>query len=156
VAGKSSSIVTKEKEAPMSPTTYLFFKGNCAEAMKTYERVLGGSLRLMTYGETPGGQLPPDTPAEWIMHSHLGLPGGGAIMGADDCSNGAYQGMHGFGITLTYPTADETKRVFDALSDGGKVIQPLTKTFFSESFGMLVDRFGVMWLIMVEGQAPSA
>jgi len=105
---------------PMEP--YLFFDGNCAEAMRFYERTLGGKLEAMlTHAESPAAAQSP--------------PGN---------ANG---GMKGFFLSLVYGTVDEAKRVFDTLANGGKVNMPMDKTFWVESFGMVVDRFGTPWMV---------
>jgi PhnB protein len=126
--------------------SYLFFDGNCAEAMRFYERALGGKLEvLMTHAQSPiAAQTPPES-KDRIMHASLDL--GDRKLMASDAMPGHYQGMKGFSLSLTYPTADEAKRVFDALAQGGKVSMPLDKTFWAEAFGMLVDRFGTPWMV---------
>jgi PhnB protein len=75
---------------------------------------------------------------------------GPRLMASDDMPGRPYQGMHGFSISLSYPTAAEGKRMFDALAAGGQVNMPYQKTFWAEGFGMLVDRFGVPWMISAE------
>ena len=126
--------------------SYLFFDGNCAEAMRFYERVLDGKLEvLMTHAQSPiAAQTPPGS-ANRIMHASLNL--GDRRLMASDAMPGHYQGMKGFSLSLSYPTAAEAKRVFDALAEGGKVTMPLDKTFCAESLGMLVDRFGTPWMV---------
>ena len=132
--------------------TYLIFDGNCAEAMRFYERTLGGKLEaLMTHAQSPiAAQTPPGS-ADRIMHASLNL--GDRRLMASDAMPGHYQGMRGFSLSLSYPTAAEAKRVFDALAEGSKVTMPLDKTFWAEAFGMLVDRFGTPW--MVNGNLAS-
>ena len=125
---------------------YLSFNGNCAEAMRFYERTLGGRLQMMTHAESPiAEQLPPQN-ADRIMHARLEFDSG-VLMASDDMPSNSYTGMHGFAVSVIYPTAAEAKRVFDALAKGGKVFMPLDKAFWSEAFGMLVDRFGTPWMI---------
>jgi PhnB protein len=127
---------------------YLFFDGNCAEAMRFYERTLGGKLEMMTHAQSPiAGQTPPGS-ADRIMHARLDLDGR-SLMASDSMAGQPYAGMKGFSLSLTYPTAAEAKRIFDALAEGGNVTMPLQKTFWAEAFGMLVDRFGTSWMINV-------
>ena len=134
----------------MPVSTYLFFNGNCAEAMRFYERTLGGKLEtFMTYGESPDGQLPPNTRPDQVMHAHLVI-GKGEIMASDDMSGAPYKGMNGFAISLSYPTVAETTRVFHALADGGQIVMPFGKTFWAEAFGMVTDRFGTPWMVGTE------
>ena len=126
--------------------SYLFFDGNCAEAMRFYERALGGKLEvLMTHAQSPIAVQTPPGSADRIMHASLDL--GDRKLMASDAMPGHYQGMKGFSLSLTYPTVAEAKRVFEALAEGGKVTMPLDKTFWAEAFGMLVDRFGTPWMV---------
>jgi PhnB protein len=127
--------------------TYLVFDGNCAEAMRFYERTLGGKLEvMMTHAESPmAGQTPPGSENR-IMHARLNIDGR-ALMASDAMVGRPYEGKKGFSLSLTYPTVDEAKHVFGALSQGGKVTMPLEKTFWAEAFGMLVDRFGTAWMV---------
>ena len=125
---------------------YLFFDGTCADAMRFYERTLGGKLEMMTHADSPmAGQTPPGS-AGRIMHARLGLDGG-ALMASDSMAGQPYGGMKGFSLSLVYPNVADAKRVFDALADGGRVTMPLQKTFWAETFGMLVDRFGTPWMV---------
>ncbi len=128
---------------------YLGFDGNCAEAMRFYERVLGGKLEvLMTCGESPmRDQVPPGNENR-VMHARLVIDQ--AVLMAGDSMIGRgepYQGMKGFSMTLSYPDPQEAAKVFEALGVGGKVTMPLTKTFWAETFGMLTDRFGTPWIV---------
>jgi PhnB protein len=133
---------------------YLTFAGNCAEAMRTYEKILGGKLTLMKMGDSPmaAPNAPPEA-RERIMHARLELDGR-SLMASDTMPDMTYDGMHGVSISLAFADVAQAKKVFDALADGGKVIMPLQKTFWVESFGMLVDRFGTHW--MVNGGTPAA
>ena len=131
-------------------SAYLFFDGNCAEAMRFYERTLGGKLTLMTHAEAPGGAQAPPGNTDRIMHARLALDGG-ALMASDEMEGHSYAGMKEFKLSLTYPTAAEAQRVFDALAEGGQVDLPFQKTFWAEGFGMLVDRFGTPWMVGVGG-----
>jgi PhnB protein len=125
---------------------YVFFNGNCAEAMRFYERTLGGKLDMMTHAQSPiADQVPPGS-ADRIMHARLTIDGRN-LMASDSMVGQPYGGMKGFSLALAYPTAAEAKRVFDALADGGQVTMPLQKTFWAEAFGMLTDRFGTPWMI---------
>ena len=128
---------------------YLVFNGNCADAMRFYEKTLGGKLELMTHAQSPMADKAPPGSAERIMHARLDL-GGRALMASDTMAGQPYEGMHGFSLSLSYPTAADAKKIFDALAQGGKVQMPLEKTFWTEAFGMLVDRFGTPWMLNVE------
>jgi PhnB protein len=126
--------------------TYLTFDGNCAEAMRFYERILGGKLDLMTHAQSPVADQTPPGSADRIMHARLTFDGG-MLMASDSMADHPYNGMKGFSLSLIYPTPAEAQRIFDALSEGGRVTMPVQKTFWSEAFGMLVDRFGTPWMV---------
>jgi PhnB protein len=127
--------------------SYLFFNGNCAEAMRFYERTFDGKIdMMMTYGQAPDPQQCPAGSQDRIMHAHLTVDGR-TLMASDTPKGQENTGMSGFALSMNYPTVERAKRVFDALADGGKVMMPLGKTFWSETFGMLTDRFGVGWMV---------
>lgn len=129
------------------PESYIFFDGNCADAMRFYERTLGGKIEMMLTGaESPeAANLPPGS-ANQIMHASLSLPGGGRLMASDSMGQ-PYEGMKGFALSLNYPDVAQARRIFDALADGGSVTMPLDKTFWAEAFGMLTDRYGTPWMV---------
>jgi PhnB protein len=126
---------------------YLGFDGTCAAAMRFYERALGGKIEMMmTNAQSPmADQMPPGS-GERIMHARLALDNG-VLMAGDTPPGRPYEGMKGFSLALTYPTAGEAKDVFNTLAEGGQVTMPLQKTFWAEAFGMLTDRFGTPWII---------
>ena len=129
--------------------TYLFFDGNCAEAMRFYERTLGGKLSLMTAKEAPpDAQMPPGS-GDRILHSRLEADGA-VLMASDWLAPAPFPAVGGFSVTLETPTAADAKRLFDELAAGGQVTMPFGKTFYSDGFGMLVDRFGTPWMVMSE------
>ena len=126
---------------------YLIFDGNCADAMRFYERTLGGKLEIMmTHAESPMAAQTPPGSADRILHARLVIDGR-LLMASDSMVGQPYPGMNGFSVSLMYPKAADAKRVFDALAKGGKVTMPLQKTFWVEAFGMLVDRFGTPWMV---------
>ncbi len=132
---------------------YLNFDGTCADAMRFYEKTLGGKLNLMTFKGSPmAGQVPPEA-QDRVMHARLELDGC-ALMASDTMPGMKYQGIHGVGVSLSFKDAAQAKRVFDALAEGGKVTMPLQKTFWVESFGMVTDRFGTPWMINGGAAAP--
>ena len=134
---------------------YLMFDGRCEEAYEFYRGALGAEVTmLLRFKDAP---MPPEqsmTPKDGenkIMHMQFRV--GDSIVLASD---GRCQGQPHFqGFTLTLNVADEAEanKVFAALGDGGKVQMPLAKTFFSPCFGMVADRFGVAWMIIVRPQA---
>lgn len=131
---------------------YLFFEGRCEEAMAFYTKAVGAKVEaLMRYGESPEppppGMVPPGSQNK-VMHALFRI-GDSAIMGSDgNCSGKTTFG--GFSLTLTVANEAEAKEKFAALSEGGSVTMPLGKTFFSPSFGMLTDKFGVGWMVIVQ------
>ena len=130
---------------------YLFFGGRCREAIDYYKKVLGAEVDIMmTFKESPEpmprGMLPPGW-EEKIMHTTFRI-GKSTLMGSDGM--GEAQGFSGFSLSLAVPTEAEANRAFTALSEGGKVQMPLTKTFWSPRFGMLTDRYGVGWMVSME------
>jgi len=131
--------------------TYLAFDGNCAEAFKFYEQCLGGKIAGMTrYGESPMAE---QTAPEWrdkIMHARLEV-GDQILMGADAPPK-MFNGNHGFSVSVTVTDKSEAERIFGALSEGASVRMPLQQTFWSPAFGMLVDRFGIPWMVNCEQQ----
>ena len=126
---------------------YLGFNGNCAEAMRFYERALDGKIELMMSGaDSPMAAQIPKEFAHRIMHARLALPGGGTLY-AGDAMGQTYQGIHGVSITLNYGTVAEAQKIFERLADGGKVTMAMAPTFWAKSFGMLTDKFGTPWVV---------
>ncbi len=125
---------------------HLNFNGNCEEAFRYYETALGGKIEAMLpHEETEAAQ---HVPAEWrkkIIHARLKL-GDTVLMGAD-APPGRYSEPKGFSVSLQVKTPAEAERAFHALAEKGTVQMPITKTFFSERFGMVVDRFGIPWMV---------
>lgn len=128
--------------------TYLSFDGTAGEAMRFYEKALGGKLdALFKFGDMPEAKRIPGVNAERVMHAQLSLPDGGVLMASDWIGGTPYQGMKGFTVALSYKTAEEVQGVFETLAKDGMVVFPLQPSFFAKSFGMLVDRFGTPWSI---------
>ena len=135
----------------MNVNPYLSFEGRCAEAIEFYKKALGAEVEtLMHFKDMPAGACPggvkPET-ANKVMHSQLHI-GDSMIMATD----GQCAGKANFsGISLSLRAKDDAQaaKAFNALSDGGQVTMPLGRTFFSSSFGMVTDRFGVPWMVVV-------
>ncbi len=127
---------------------YLGFDGNCADAMRFYEKALGGKLEvLMTGAESPVAAHMPKEFAHRILHARLALPGGGLLFAGDAPANVPYEGIKGVSIAVDYPTVAEAEKVFDTLAAGGQVTMPMQPAFWAKSWGMLVDRFGTPWIV---------
>jgi PhnB protein len=127
---------------------YLFFEGRCEEAIEFYRQALGAKvMMMMRFKDAPDQSQCAPGSGDKVMHATLQV--GGTFMHVSD---GRCQGkptFQGFSLSFTVPDEAESKRLFTALSDGGKVQMPLTKTFFSPAFGMVEDRFGVPWMVHV-------
>lgn len=134
----------------MKMNPYLSFKGDCEAAFKYYEQHLGGELGgIFRY---TGTELAGSVPPEWsdkIMHGSITI--GGQTLQAADVVPQQYETPQGFSLTLQIKSTADAERMFAALADGGQVRMALEKTFWAERFGMVVDRFGVPWIINCEG-----
>jgi PhnB protein len=127
---------------------YLAFDGNCADAMRFYERALEGNLEtMMSLGDSPMAAQAPKESWHRIMHARLALPGGAMLYAGDAMGQMPFQGMHGVSITLNYDTVAEAKKIFERLADGGKVSMAIAPTFWAKSFGMVTDKFGTHWIV---------
>ena len=125
---------------------HLNFNGNCKEAFRYYEEALGGKIEAMLPHE--GTEAAQHVPAEWhkkIIHARMKL-GDSVLMGAD-APPGRYTEPKGMTVSLQVKTPAEAERAFKALAEKGTVQMPITKTFFSERFGMVTDRFGSPWMV---------
>lgn len=130
---------------------YLFFEGRCEEAVEFYRRALGAEIgALMRYKESPEphqpGTLPPGSENK-VMHALIKI-GDTKVMVSDGRCSGK-PAFQGFALTITAPDVAQADRMFAALADGGQVQMALAKTFFAPRFGMVSDRFGVLWMIIV-------
>ena len=129
---------------------YLFFDGKCEEAIEFYQRALGAQINMqMRFKDSPKPPPPGCAPPapEKIMHAQIQI-GETVVMLSDGRCTGQPK-FEGFSLSLTVRTGADADRAFSALADGGQVQMPLAKTFFSARFGMVVDRFGVMWMVLV-------
>jgi PhnB protein len=122
---------------------HLTFDGRCREAFEFYARTFSGTIAtMMRYADSPM-----DVPAEWrekIIHATMHV--GGRVLAGADIVPDRYERPQGFYVVLAVPNPQP---VFDALAEGGNVLMPLQKTFWAESFGVVVDRFGIPWEITI-------
>ena len=135
----------------MKVEPYLFFDGRCDEALEFYRRTLRAEVTmLMRFKESPEphqpGMIPPGSENK-VMHASFRI-GDTTLMASDGRCLGKPT-FQGFSLSLSVPNNAEAERLFAALGDGGQVQMPLAKTFFSSRFGMVADRFGVPWMIIV-------
>jgi PhnB protein len=127
---------------------YLAFNGNCADAMRYYEKALGGKLEVLMNGaDSPMAAQIPKESAHRILHARLALPGGGMLYAGDCPESMPYEGIKGVSIAVDYPTVAQAEKVFQALADGGRVSMPMQPAFWAKSWGMLTDRFGTPWIV---------
>jgi|CXWL01.1.fsa_nt_gi PhnB protein len=135
---------------------YLFFGGRCDEALAFYKSALGAQVdMLMRFSESPSpmppGMLEPGFEKK-VMHSAFRV-GATTILASDGCGTGST--FSGFSLALQVPTEADADCAFNALADGGNVTMPLGKTFWSPRYGMLTDRFGISWMVMVPQPMPA-
>lgn len=137
-------------------TPYLFFGGRCEEAIEFYKKALGAEVEmLMRFNEspepTPPGILEKGFESK-VMHSSFRVRGI-SLMASDGCDSKS--NFDGFRLALAVPAEADAQKAFAALADGGSVQMPLVKTFWSPCYGMVTDRFGLGWMVMVPGPMPS-
>jgi PhnB protein len=138
----------------MELQAYLSFKGDCEAAFAFYEKCLGAERGPMF--RYAGSPMADQAPADWgdkIMHASVKI-GGQTLQGADVAPE-SYEEPRGFSLTLQLKRTDDAERIFDALSEGGRIVMPLERTFWAARFGVLVDRFGIQWLINCDEQGTG-
>ena len=133
----------------MTVQPYIFFDGKCEEAIEFYKSAIGAKVdMLMRFKEAPDqSQMPPNT-GDKVMHAAFKV-GDTQVLASDGHCAGK-PSFQGFGLALNAKSDVEAEKLFGALEKGGQVLQPLTKTFFASKFGMVNDRFGVMWMVIAE------
>ena len=128
---------------------YIFFDGKCEEALEFYKGAIGAKVdMMMRFKEAPDqSQMQPNT-GEKVMHAafHVGTT---QVLASDGHCAGK-PSFQGFGLALNAKNDAEAEKLFAAVGNGGQVLQPLTKTFFASKFGMVTDKFGIMWMVMAE------
>jgi len=130
----------------MQLSPHLSFNGDCEGALEFYAKCLGGKITLMM--PYKGSPVADHVPAAWchkILHSELSI--GDDRLTAADAPPGRYEKPQGFSMTLNIKGAADAERIFQALAENGTVQMPLQETFWALRFGMLVDRFGIPWMI---------
>lgn len=135
---------------------YLFFSGRCEEALEFYRSAIGAEVEfLMRYDQSPEppppGRLPPGFEHK-VMHASFRV-GETRLMASDGCDVDLT--FSGFSLYIAVATETEADRVFAALSEGGRVLMPLGKTFWSPKFGMLTDKFGIDWKVTIRAETPK-
>lgn len=135
---------------------YLLFNGQCEAAFKFYEKCLGGKIEvMMTHAGTPAEQ---QVPPEWrdkIIHARMVF--GDHMLMASDAPPGRFSKPQGFSVSVTVTDPAEADRMFSALSqNANSVTMPIQKTFWAIRFGMLVDQFGIPWMINCPPPNPAS
>lgn len=132
----------------MQVESYLYFDGRCEEAIEFYRRTLGAEVEfLMRFKESPDPAMTPPGSGDKVMHASFRI-GETRIMASDgDCKGKA--AFQGFSLALSVADDVQAERLFAALGDGGQVQMPMAETFFATRFGMVADRFGVSWMVLV-------
>jgi PhnB protein len=127
---------------------YLDFNGRCDEALEFYKKAVGAEVAmLMRWKDSPDKSMCTAENADKVMHSQFQI-GDSAIMASDGRCSGT-PNFHGIALTISAKTEAEADKLFNGLAEGGQVTMPLAKTFFSPKFGMVADKFGVGWMVLV-------
>ncbi|MDI1271978.1 VOC family protein [Polaromonas sp.] len=147
----------------MQVQPYIFFEGRCEEALTFYKKALNAEVTaMMRFSEMPttpdnadptGCASGPTPPPDSIMHASFKV-GQTEVMASDGMSQGKAE-FKGISLSLSPATEANARKIFAALSEGGQVQMPLAKTFFSPCFGMVADKFGVSWMVVVPGEMPA-
>jgi PhnB protein len=150
-------MTTAAQSAASAIRPYLFFDGRCEEAIEFYKSALGAeALMLMRFRENPDpqpGMIPPGS-EDKIMHACLKIRGAELLLSDGMCGGNPKFG--GVSISLSVPSPAEAQKAFSALAEAGEVQMPLAPTFFSPSFGMVVDKFGVSWMVYTLPEGGAA
>ena len=140
----------------MNVQNYLTFDGRCEEAIEFYKRALGAEVQmLLRFKDAPEEQQCTISPGRENKVMHACLRIGDTSVMASDGRNRGEPNFQGFSLAINVADAAEADKVFAALRDGGTVTMPLAKTFFSPRFGMVDDRFGVHWMVVVATEEAS-
>ena len=138
----------------MEINPYLSFRGDCEAAFALYERCLGGKIRsIFRYGGSP---MSDEAPADWqdkVMHGSVTV--GELVLMGGDVAPGRYEAPKGFSLSIATKSISAAERIFRELAEGDSVTLPLQQTFWATRFGMVVDRFGIPWMINCEGESEK-
>jgi PhnB protein len=138
----------------MKVTPYLIFNGQCEEAFKTYERVLGGKIVAMfSFGDSPMAKQYPQM-AKQVMHARLDI--GDQMVLASDCPPEHFEKAQGSSVCLEVDDVANAERIFAELAKDGNVKMPIQETFWAKRYGQVVDRFGTPWMVNVSAPAYAA
>ena len=130
---------------------YLNFNGRCEEAVEFYKTALGAKVTmLMRFKDNPEPQPSGAIPGSENKVMHVSLLIGDSTVMASDCNCQGEAKFQGISLSLSLPNDAEAEKRFNALAEGGKICVPLAKTFFSSKFGVVNDRFGITWMVIVQ------
>src|ERR1700733_4651467 len=136
------------KESSMQVQPYLFFDGRCDEALDFYKKAIGADLKmLMRFKDAPDQSMVSPDSRDKVMHAQIQI-GDTTVLASDGCCLGK-PNFQGFSLAVSAKSEAEAEKMFSALGEGGQVTMPMAKTFFSPRFGMLADKFGVGWMVLV-------
>ncbi|MEI2779215.1 MAG: VOC family protein [Tetrasphaera sp.] len=121
---------------------YITFAGNCAEAMDFYAQALGGSVQKMTFRDA-------GMDADGVMHAALETPAGFHVFASDTMEGMPYEPGNNLQVSISGDDAEALRGYWEALSDGGNVVMPLERQMWGDDYGMLADRFGVLWHVNI-------
>jgi PhnB protein len=128
---------------------YLHFRGDCETAFKFYEQVLGGKIgMMMRFSETPMAQQMPAAMQNQVVHVRMTV--GNSVLMGSDAPPDRYSPPQGFSVSISVDKPADAERIFHALAEKGTVGMPIAETFWAQRFGMLVDRFGIPWMVNCE------
>jgi PhnB protein len=134
----------------MQLNPYIIFNGQCETAFNFYQQCLGGTITAMlTYGSSPMAEQIPAESHGKIMHARLKV-GNEVLMGSDGQPGRDHEQIKGISVALNIEEPAEAERVFNALAENGTIQMPIQSTFWAARFGMLVDKFGVPWMVNCE------
>jgi PhnB protein len=135
-------------ELPMHVQPYLNFDGCCDEALEFYKKAIGAKVEMvLRWKDCPDKTLSSPGNEEKVMHSQFQV-GDTTVMASDGRCTGK-PSFQGITLSIAASSEAEAERLFAALAEGGQVQMPLGKTFFSPRFGMVADKFGVGWMVIV-------
>jgi PhnB protein len=136
----------------MHVSPYLFFNGNCREAMVFYAQTLGGEVvALFTVDQAPPDARMPGMPDDAVMHAMV-VAGGVTLMASDACPPDQYKPPHGITVSLQPDSVEAAEKIYASMAEGAQVQMALGQTFWSKAFAMLTDRFGTPWMINVPAE----
>jgi len=128
-------------------TPCIHFNGNCSEAIAFYKKALRAEVKEMFYAKDAPDYNTESLPPDFVMHSEIIICG--MNFSLTDGSETPLADTH-ISFMITYDTVDEVKAVYDKLSVGGEIVEPLAKVFWSDLYGYVIDKFGVNWQVMVQ------